>query len=101
MQHVRPDELRATAAYAGIKFTETEPLYGDAYGQVVVSLTPREGEMLGSDEIVAAMRAEIEALPLAGKASFTLLSGGRPRKNTSRSVCAATTTTNCGARLTH
>ena len=38
-------ELRAVASYAGLKFTDTEPVYGDQYAQVLVSLQPREGEM--------------------------------------------------------
>jgi hypothetical protein len=76
-------ELRAAASYAGLKFTDTEPFYGDAYGQVAVSLLPREhafGKPEGrtSDQIVAAMRGEIEQLQLGGRISFTVLSGGPP-----------------------
>ena len=71
-------EVRATASYAGLKFTETEPFYGDAYGQVVVSLLPREGEMRTTDTVIADIRQDIEALPLGGQISFTMLSGGPP-----------------------
>lgn len=35
---IEPQELRATVAYAGQLFTETEPLFGDTVGQVMVSL---------------------------------------------------------------
>ena len=76
-QHLRPGETRNTAAYAGLKFTDTEPLYGEAYGQVVVSLLPTEGGR-SVPEIVAAMRADVESLPSPGKISFTMLSGGPP-----------------------
>jgi multidrug efflux pump subunit AcrB len=76
-QHLRSGETRNTAAYAGLKFTDTEPLYGEAYGQVVVSLLPTEGGR-SVPEIVAAMRADVESLPSPGKISFTLLSGGPP-----------------------
>ncbi|MEW6163736.1 MAG: efflux RND transporter permease subunit [Pseudomonadota bacterium] len=76
-QHLLPGEARNVAAYAGVKFTDTEPLYGDAYGQVVVSLN-RRGDGRDVPEIVAAMRADVEALPTSGKISFTLLSGGPP-----------------------
>lgn len=72
------DELRGAASYAGVKFTATEPLYGDAYGQVAVSLLPRVGDMRGTDQIVEAMRAEIEAMQLGGEINFTVLSGGPP-----------------------
>lgn len=76
-QHLHPGETRNTAAYAGLKFTDTEPLYGEAYGQVVVSLLPTEGGR-SVPEIVAAMRADVESLPSPGQVSFTLLSGGPP-----------------------
>lgn len=75
---LQPGELRAAASYAGIKFTDTEPFYGDAYGQVAVSLLPRDGEMRGTDQIIEAMRREVEALPVGGHVTFTLLSGGPP-----------------------
>jgi multidrug efflux pump subunit AcrB len=71
-------EIRNSMAYAGIKFTDTEPLYGDAYGQVVVSLQPNAEGGRSVSEIVAALRPQIEALPTVGKVSFTLLSGGPP-----------------------
>ena len=76
-RHLQPGEARNTAAYAGVKFTDTEPLYGEIYGQVVVSLLPQAGGR-GVEEIVAAMRADVEALPSPGKVSFTMLSGGPP-----------------------
>ncbi len=78
LTHLGTDELRASAAYAGVKFTDTEPLYGDTYGQVVVSLAPRVNGMRGSDEVVAAMRQDIESMSLPGQVSFTVLSGGPP-----------------------
>ncbi len=79
-EHLRAGEARNTAAYAGVKFTDTEPLYGEAYGQVVVSLNPQNALDNGRTvpEIVAAMRADIEALPSPGKITFTMLSGGPP-----------------------
>jgi len=71
-------ELRDAAAYAGIKFTDTEPLYGDAYGQVVVSLTPQPEGGRSVGEIVDSLRPELAALPGPGRVSFTLMSGGPP-----------------------
>jgi multidrug efflux pump subunit AcrB len=71
-------EVRNSAAYAGIKFTDTEPLYGEAYGQVVVSLQPLADEGRSVKEIVASVRPAIEALPSPGKISFTMISGGPP-----------------------
>ncbi len=80
-KYLQAGEARNVAAYAGIKFTDTEPLYGDIYGQVIVSLNPRDivgDEARDVQEIVAAMRPTVEALPGPGKISFTMISGGPP-----------------------
>ncbi len=71
-------EARAVTSTAGLKFTETEPVYGDQYGQVFVSLNPRGEDGRGTVEVVEAMRAAIEGLPGPGRKSFTILSGGPP-----------------------
>lgn len=71
-------ETRALTALAGVKFTDTEPLYGDAYGQLVVSLQPRGDGGRDVSEIIEAMRRDIESLPGPGKLSFLMLAGGPP-----------------------
>ncbi len=38
---VHPEELRGSAIYAGQMFTQTEPLFADNVGQVIISLNPR------------------------------------------------------------
>jgi len=72
-------EARALTSIAGVKFTDTEPLYGDAYGQVIVSLRPRK-DAGGRDvqAIMDSLRKDIEALPGPGQLSFLMLSGGPP-----------------------
>jgi multidrug efflux pump subunit AcrB len=77
-ERLRAGEARAVTSTAGLKFTETEPLYGDAYGQVTVSLVPRGRGMREVGEVVEAMRAEIESLPGPARKSFTMLAGGPP-----------------------
>lgn len=77
-RHLRDGEARGISSYAGVKWTDTEPLYGEAYGQVSVSLNPRSGDMRDTQAIVEAMRRDVEALGGAGKISFTQLSGGPP-----------------------
>ncbi len=77
-RHLQDGEARGVASYAGVKWTDTEPLYGEAYGQVSVSLKPRAEGMREVGEVVAAMRRDVEALPSPGKISFTQLSGGPP-----------------------
>ncbi len=76
-KHLKPNEARNLAAYAGVKFSDTEPLYGESYGQVTVSLNPRNGGREVA-EIVEAMRADVEATPTPGKITFTMISGGPP-----------------------
>jgi multidrug efflux pump subunit AcrB len=71
-------EARALAAMAGIKYTDTEPVYGDTYGQVIVSLNPRGANGRDAQEIVDAMREDVLATPGPGRVSFTVLSGGPP-----------------------
>lgn len=78
-RRLREGEARSVVSVAGLKFTETEPVYGDPYGQVAVSLNPRVDGGREVGEIVAALRPEIEALPGPGRKSFTELSGGPPR----------------------
>jgi multidrug efflux pump subunit AcrB len=77
-RHLREGEARELASVAGIKFTDTEPLYGDAYGQVFVALEPHAAGSRSVPEIVEAMRADVEAMPGPGRVTFTVLSGGPP-----------------------
>lgn len=72
------DELRSVVASAGIKFTETEPLYGDQYGQVLVSLQPRVGDMADSAEIIERLRPAIMALGGEARPAFLEMKGGPP-----------------------
>lgn len=71
-------ELRASVIYAGQLFTETEPLFGDNVGQIMISLNPERAGGRGVREIenaVEKMLGEIQ-----GPASLTLLrmEGGPP-----------------------
>jgi multidrug efflux pump subunit AcrB len=87
----RTGEARSAYANAGVKFTDTEPLYGDPYGQVIVSLNPHANGGRAVTAIVEAMRASIEAMP--GRAARALPSsraGHRPARR-SASRCAAMT----------
>ena len=66
---LKPEEVREIASYAGINFTDTEPLYGDAYGQVVVSLKPR-GNGREVEEIVNALRPDVASVTAATRYSY-------------------------------
>jgi multidrug efflux pump subunit AcrB len=71
-------EARAVMSTAGLKFTDTEPIHGDQFGQVFVSLNPRGDEAREVQEVVEAMRTDIESMPTPGLKSFTILTGGPP-----------------------
>ena len=76
-------ELRSVTAYAGLKFSETEPLYGDQYAQVLVSLHPRRGELRDTGQVIEALREPLAAIGGEGTVSFLELKGGPP---TSRAI---------------
>jgi len=75
---MRPGELRAITTNAGIKFTDVEPLYGDQYGQLQVSLKERSGDGRTVSEIVASLQEPLSQLALDGEISFLEISGGPP-----------------------
>ena len=57
---IEDNELRASVSYTGQQFTQTEPLFGDSIGQVLVSLKPKnEGgrEVLDIADIIEAQVA--------------------------------------------
>ena len=65
-------EARAVTSTAGIKFTDTEPVYGDAYGQVFVSLNPDTDGARSVAEVVDDLRQPVEALGGGARKSFTM-----------------------------
>lgn len=71
-------EVRAVTSTAGIKFTDTDQVFGDQYGQITVSLQPRSDQSRDVAEIVQTLRPLIEPLPGRGQKSFTMVSGGPP-----------------------
>lgn len=76
---LQPGEARSVISQAGLKFTETEPLYGAPYGQVIVSLAaPREGARSVTD-VIEAVRGPVLAYAGPSTRSILQLSGGPPR----------------------
>ena len=75
---VREDELRGTVAYAGQMFTATEVLFGDALGQVMVSLKPRARDGRRVGEIADAAEAAARATEGAGAISLLRIADGPP-----------------------
>ncbi len=77
-RHLQEGEARSVVSMAGIKFTDVEPVYGDRYGQIAVSLNPATSDARLIDEIIEGMREDIESAPVPAQMSFFKLSGGPP-----------------------
>jgi multidrug efflux pump subunit AcrB len=81
-ENIRPlihdSELRAITTQAGVKFTDTEPLFGDQYGQIQVSLSPKGADDRSVGEVVNAIREAAFAARGDAEISFFELSGGPP-----------------------
>ncbi|KAA3629370.1 MAG: AcrB/AcrD/AcrF family protein [Proteobacteria bacterium] len=75
---IEPHELRAIVSYAGIRFTETEPLFGDHNGQILVSLNPRRNGMREVDEVIEATRPVLNEIPGPRHVSYLRIAGGPP-----------------------
>jgi len=78
LKYLRPEEIRAVTVNAGIKFTDTERLYGDQYGQVQISLTAATGDSRRVSEIIDSMREPLSGIPVDGLVSFLEMTGGPP-----------------------
>ena len=78
LKHLKPAEVRAVTANAGIKFTDVDRLTGDQYGQVLVSLAPATADSRSVTEIIDAMRLPLSVVPIDGLISFQELTGGPP-----------------------
>ena len=77
-KHLLAGEARAVSSTAGQMFTDTAPFFGDMYGQVFVSLNPKQDDMRGVAEIVEAMRADVMATPSPRNLTLFKLSKGPP-----------------------
>jgi len=77
--HLKPEEFRDLASYAGLKFTETEALFGERQAQILVGLKPKLKDGRTVKQIVDDMRAAILALKgNANNLTFLTLNGGPP-----------------------
>ena len=77
-KHLQPKDARSVAAYAGLMFTDIEPIYGERYAQVVVSLNPVSAGSRAVSEIVEGMREDVVSITGADSISFLQLAGGPP-----------------------
>lgn len=68
---IDPEQLRATVAYAGQLFTETDTLFGDTVGQILVSLNPQTRER--KDVLLVADDVEAVVEGVAGPSNISML----------------------------
>lgn len=75
---LEPQESNSLVSYSGQMLTETSPLNGNRYGQIMVSLAPRRGDMREVDEVMDAVRDAVNRVE--GPESVTLFNvkGGPP-----------------------
>ncbi len=71
-------EVRSIVSYSGQMFTETEPLFAQNIGQVLVSLRPREGDMRDVPAIIEDLREDVTSVVGPVNISFLKLAGGPP-----------------------
>jgi multidrug efflux pump subunit AcrB len=76
--HIRAGEVRGIVSYAGQMFTETAPLQGKHYGQILVTLQPETGALRTVDEMIEDMRVDVEHSPGPVRITFLRLAGGPP-----------------------
>lgn len=77
-KHLQENEARSVVSYAGQMFTETEPLFGSRYGQIIVGLKPDTGNARRVEDIVESMREDVTKAPGAENISFLTFSSGPP-----------------------
>ena len=70
-EEIRPHELRSSVTYSGQQFTETEPLFGDTVGQIMISLVPDENGSRSVAEIVEVVKAAV--IDFEGTSNVSLL----------------------------
>ena len=78
LEEVHPHELRSSVTYSGQQFTETEPLFGDTVGQIMISLVPDENGSRAVAEIVDAVKVVVVDFPGTSNISLLRLKDGPP-----------------------
>jgi multidrug efflux pump subunit AcrB len=77
-KYLKEKDMRAVASYTGVMFTETEQLFGDQYGQILVSLQPMENGARAVNVIIDEMHDEVTSVVGPSNVSFLPLAGGPP-----------------------
>ncbi len=76
--NIGEQDVRSIASYAGELLTETEPLFGERFAQIVVSLKPATGGMRDAEQIVEDMRPHFTDIAGPENIRFWALKDGPP-----------------------
>ncbi len=77
-KNVLENEVRSIVSYSGQLLTKTEPLFGDQFGQILVSLSAKTKDNRSVDEMIASMTEDVSAVRGIEKTSFLRIAGGPP-----------------------
>ncbi len=77
-QNIGAEDVRSIASYAGELLTETEPLFGERFAQIVVSLNPRTGDMRDAEQIIEDIRPHFKDIAGPENIRFWALKDGPP-----------------------
>ncbi len=78
LKAIEPAELRASIAYSGQMFTQTEPLFGDNLSQVFISLNPVRENMRDTYALIEAVEQAVGTKLGKAKVSVITLEDGPP-----------------------
>lgn len=79
-EQIKPEELRSTVTFAGQLFTETEPLFGDTVGQVMISLNPATADSRNVYDVADAVEAAVKDMVGVEQISLLRLTDGPPTR---------------------
>jgi multidrug efflux pump subunit AcrB len=80
LEQIKPEELRATVTYSGQLFTETEPLFGDTVGQVMISLNPATSISAHVFDVADAVENAVTGMTGIERISLLRLTDGPPTR---------------------
>ncbi len=78
LSHIESGETRSVVSYAGQMLTQTEPFFGNQYGQVLVSLEPKTKSNRSVDQMISAMQTTVNAIRGVKQVSFLRLASSGP-----------------------
>ncbi len=76
--YIEEGELRSMFGTAGLRFTEVEGLFGDNYGQVMLSLNPEQSGSRSVTEVRDALDPAVQQVAGNATISYYIPSGGPP-----------------------